>query len=164
MELRDALLSRRSVRRFTPAEITDGELRLLLEAAMSGPSARNLRPWRFYCVRDRALLDALRASSPYSNMNGTLAILVCSDPERPSDFWTQDGSAATENILLQATSLGLGACWCAAYPREERVKSIQAALHLPPEVIPLNLIWIGHPESVPEMRTQYEESQVFHLD
>ena len=79
-----------------------------------------------------------------------LAIAVCGDMTKAMDgdgrdFWIQDASAATENLLLAATAQGLGAVWTGIYPSERRTAIVREILQLPEHVIPLNIIPVGYP-------------------
>lgn len=168
MELREVLLKRRSVRKFTDEPVTDDMIDAILHAAMSGPSACNKRPWEFYVAKSAGALERLRGVSPAARMNAALAIVVCGNLEKalPGDmqtFWIQDASAAVENILLRVTDLGLGACWCGVHPMERAIAKVREALDLPKHISPLGLIWIGHPADTPEPRDQYEESCVHYV-
>ena len=120
------------------------EIQKLLRAAMSAPSAGNEQPWQFVVITERALLDEIPALHPYSSMlkEAQLAILVCGDEnlESHKGFWAQDCSAATENLLIAAHSLGLGAVWLGIYPRKERVNGLRGLLGIPKHVIPFALI------------------------
>lgn len=165
MELKDALLCRRSVRKYTEEAVSEEDILELLHAAMSGPSAVNAKPWEFFAVTNPDVLSVLRRSSKFTNMNAPLAIVVCGVPSvllpgSLSDFWVQDCSAATENILLRAVDLGLGTVWCGIHPQKTAVKRVQAALGLKDRQIPLNIIFVGHPAETPEPRDQYDEKRV----
>ncbi|MDE6081335.1 MAG: nitroreductase family protein, partial [Muribaculaceae bacterium] len=106
----------------------------------------------FVVVTERAVLDSLQATHPYSNLaTATAAIIVCGDMQKYDDdtirqYWIQDCSAATENILLAAHGLGLGAVWCGVYPSQERVAGVRRVLSLPGNIMPLNLIAMGYPD------------------
>ena len=168
MELKEALLKRRSVRTFTDEVVGESQIEELLHAAMSGPSACNRCPWEFFVITNPEKLDELRSASRFTKMNAPLAIVVCGNlsralPVQLSAYWIQDCSAATENILLRATDLGLGTVWCGIHPQkraEERVKEI---LDLKDKWIPLNIIWIGHPAENPEARDQYDEKRIHYI-
>lgn len=165
MELLKALQKRRSVRRFTEEAVSKEDIDILLHAAMSGPSACNARPWEFYVIEDKTILQNLHKATKYANMNAPLAIVVCGNlshalPAPLTDFWIQDCSAATENILLAATDIGLGSVWCGIYPNDKAVANVKIALGLPEEHIPLNIILVGHPDQFPEPRDQYDEKCV----
>ena len=158
----DNLFARRSVRKFTGEPLTEEQMDLLLKAAMAAPSAANLKPWHFVAITRRALLDKLADAHPYGRMltQAPFAICVCGDPSINERYWVQDAAAATENILLAAVGLGLGSVWLGVYPRPERIDPIRALLNIPENIMPLNLLPIGHPAEFPPPRTQYDESKV----
>ena len=165
MEVKDALLKRRSIRKYLNKEVSDEIIEELLHAAMSGPSACNRRPWIFYVIKDQDKLNELRKASRFSNMNAPLAIVVVGDlsrslPLQLKDFWIQDCSAATENILLRATDLGLGSLWCGIYPQKRPVERVKKILGITNSDIPLNIIYIGYGDEEKESRDQYEKNRV----
>lgn len=149
MDTMKAILSRRSIRKYTKEPVPDSVVKEILEAAMSAPSAGNEQPWHFVVINDREILDAIPAFHPYSQplTMASVAILICGDLtlEIHKDFWMQDCSAATENILIAVQAKGLGAVWLGIYPRPERVLGMQKLLGLPAHVIPLAVIPIGYP-------------------
>jgi len=155
-----AMLARRSIRQYTDEPISEEEVRHLLEAAMAAPSASNRRPWHFVVVTERATLDALAERHPYGKMLflAPLCIAVCGDPE--NDYWVQDCSAATENILVCAAEMGLGSVWLGVHPRADRERAVREVLGIPPHYSPLCLISLGHPAEQKEPRTQYEAEKV----
>ena len=169
MELKEALLKRRSVRKFTEENVSDEQINELLHAAMSGPSACNKTPWEFYVVRNTEKLSDVKKSSLFARFNSSLVIVVAGNtaralPEPITDYWIQDCSAAIENILLRATDLGLGTVWCGAYPHKRVEGNLQAALEMPAEHIPLGIIHIGYPAETPEPRDQYDPARVHFVD
>ena len=168
MELKEVLLKRRSVRKFTDEPISLEMINELLHAAMSGPSACNKRPWEFYVVTNEDKLKELRSASMFTKMSAKLAIIVCGNlenalPKQMAEYWIQDCSAATENILLRVADLGLGAVWCGIYPQQRAQEKVQKILEISEKHIPLNIIFIGHPNENPEARDQYDESKVHYI-
>jgi nitroreductase len=162
----DAIYARRSIRKFTEESVSDEQIETLLKAAMAAPSATNAQPWRFVVTRDPERLAAIRKEMPLAKINAPLAILVCADLsifKRPivERFWTQDCSAATQNILLAAVGLGLGAVWCGVHPVPLIEKRIEKLLDLPVNVKVLNVIFIGHPAEEKEARSQYNSQKVY---
>ena len=149
MDAIEAIMTRRSVRRFRDAPVPEQVVRTLLEAAMAAPSAGDQRDWHFVVIDDRSLLERVPDVHPYASMvpDAPLAILVCGDLSRESHagYWVQDCAAATENLLLAARALGLGAVWLGVYPREDRVAGLRRLLSLPEHVVPLALVPVGHP-------------------
>ena len=165
MEVQEAMQKRRSVRKFTQEPVPEEAISLLLHAAMSGPSACNRMPWEFWVVTAEESLEALRKASRFTNHESKLAIVVAGNlswalPMQLADYWIQDCSAATENILLQATELGLGAVWCGIYPQKRAEQRVRELLGLTEKQIPLNVIFLGYPAEVPEPRDQYQDKCV----
>jgi nitroreductase len=160
-DLIEAIFSRRSIRKYTNEPVSEDDIKTMLEAAMAAPSANNSQPWHFVVVTERATLDALAEAHPHGKMlaQATLCIAVCGDPAL-SDFWEQDCSAAIENLLLAAAALGLGAVWLSAHPREKRVAFTRRILSIPKNIVPVNLVSIGHPAEEKEPRTQYDKARV----
>jgi nitroreductase len=158
----DFILARRSIRSYTSEEVRDEDLTRLLEAGMAAPSGSNKKPWHFIVVKDRATLEKLSDAHPHGKMLGGAgaAIAVCGDTDTAPEYWTQDCSAATENILIAAAALGLGAVWLGCHPREGRVVAIRGVLGIPDSIGVLSLISIGHPAEEKEPRTQYDEGRV----
>ena len=168
MELQEVLQRRRSIRKYTEEPVSKEEIDLLMHAAMSGPSACNKTPWEFYVITDEAVLEKLRNASRYSKIYAPLAIVVCGSlsralPSQLAPYWIQDCSAATENILLAATDLGLGTVWCGIHPQKRAEERVREALGLTEKQIPLNIIYVGHPDQVQEPRDQYKESYIHYI-
>jgi nitroreductase len=156
------LFARRSIRKFTDQEISSEQIEMLLKAAMAAPSAGNRRPWQFVAVTDPERLAAMAESHPHAKMlrEAPLCIVPCAEPGRSypevADYWVQDLSAATENVLLAAVGLGLGAVWCGVHPREERVAAARRILGIPDSIVPFAYIAVGYPGETKEPRTQYD--------
>lgn len=157
----DMIFARRSIRKFKEREIEEEKLTGIVEAAMAAPSSRNRKPWHLVTVTERETLDSLADAHPYGKMlyEATAAIAVCGDTEISPDYWVQDCSAVTENILIAAASLGLGSCWLGCHPREERVSAVKKVLSIPEKIGVLSLIAIGYPAEEKEARTQYDKSR-----
>ncbi len=151
METLEAIHTRRSIRKYTDQLIAPKMLEQILAAGMMAPSARNEQPWQFVVVQDRGTLAALAKTSPYGAMteHAAAAIVVCGDTQRETvpnlNYWVIDCSNATQNILLAAHALGLGAVWIAMYPRAERVAALRQVLPLPDQITPLCLVSLGYP-------------------
>jgi nitroreductase len=164
MEAYEAILTRRSIRAYTDQPVPEELIHKLLVAAMSAPSAGNQQPWQFVVITERRLLDALADLLPFGKMlkHAPLAIAVCGDAKgQPREgYWVQDCSAATENLLLAAHALGLGAVWLGVYPREERVAGVRSILNIPERVTPLCVVAIGHPAEPAGPADRYREERV----
>jgi nitroreductase len=161
-DLIQTIFARRSIRKYTSEPVSEGDIQTLLEAAMAAPSASNRKPWQFVVVTERERLDALADAHRHGKMlfDAPLCISVCGDLTEMERFWVQDCSAATENLLLAAVALGLGAVWLGVHPRDERVEAVRQILGLPEHITPLNLISVGHPGERKRPRTQYDEARV----
>jgi nitroreductase len=158
----DIVFARRSVRRYTAEPVPAGALRTLLGAGMSAPSSRDRQPWEFVLVIRRDLLDRLAEAHPHGKMlfEAAAAIAVCGRPDISPDYWVQDCSAATENILVAAAGIGLGSVWLGCHPRDERVSAVREILGIPTSVGVLSLIAIGLPAERKEPRDRYDDARV----
>jgi nitroreductase len=163
----EVILGRRSIRKFTSETIPEADVKKLLEAAMSAPSACNQQPWHFIIIREKSTHQKIMNIHNYSKMlkDAAIAIVVCADPDLQTcpGYWVQDVSAATENILIAVEALGYGATWCGVYPDDERVWKIKELLEIPKQVVPLNVIAIGVPDEEKPPSQRYRESRV-HYD
>ena len=157
----EIIYARRSIRRYSGEPVSERDVTSLLEAGMAAPSANNRQPWHFVVVTDRDQLQALAATHPYGKMlaGAALAIAVCGDPSL-SDWWVQDCSAATENVLVAAAGLGLGGVWLGCHGRPEREQAVRDTLGIPGRFNVLSLLSIGHPGESKEARTQYDPKRV----
>jgi nitroreductase len=164
METLEAILTRRSVRKYRPDPVPETLLHNLLKAAMNAPSAGNERAWQFLVINQRSLLDQIPSIHPHAQMltEVPLAIVICGDLSREQHpgCWVQDCSAATENLLLAAHDQGLGTVWIGIYPREERMTSLQELVHLPGNIIPFSLVPVGYPDETKPHEDRFDLSRV----
>ena len=165
----ETLMTRTSIRSFTDRAVAADTVEMLLRAGMAAPTAVNKQPWHFVVIDDRAVMDSLGGNGRQSQMwkESPLAIVVCGDMDKAldgpgRDFWIQDCSAATENILLAAHALGLGAVWTGCYPIEERVANVSRVLNLPETIIPLCVIVMGYPNEQPAPKDKWKPENVSH--
>lgn len=161
----DIIMTRTSIRAFTGDPVSREQLETILKAGMAAPTASNIQPWRFVVVTDKAKIQEVFGGGFRSEMFTTAGaiILVCGQTEnngRPNNFWYEDCSAATENILLAAHALGLGAVWTAGYPGVERVAPYAAALGIPSDVSILCTVPIGVPAENPEPKDKWKPENV----
>ncbi len=163
----EAIATRTSIRAYTDEPVDSAQIDLLLRSAMAAPTAGNLQPWRFVVISDgtllRALADCFRSASMVAE--APVAILVCGDldnrfQEEGLDYWVQDCSAATENLLLAAHASGLGAVWCGVHPIPERVQALRELLHLPDNICPLNIVALGHPSENPNIKNKWKPENI----
>lgn len=160
----DITRSRTNIQGFADRAIRMDSVRQLLQAAMAAHSAGDERPWHFVVVDDIATRQQLADIHPYAHMvpQAPVAILVCGDLtlQKLSGFWVQDCAAATENILIEAQLLGLGAVWLGIYPIEGRMQSFRNLIDLPPHVIPFALVPVGYPAEQNGLKCHYDDSRV----
>ncbi|HEY5560439.1 MAG TPA: nitroreductase family protein [Clostridiaceae bacterium] len=161
------IMNRRSTRSYTNKKVEDELIDILLRAAMAAPSAGNGQPWNFVVIKDKDILNEITSFQPYSKMlkEASLAIVVCADIKNKDyhGFWVQDCAAATENILLMAEEIGLGAVWLGAYPNEATIVPLSELLKLPKEIIPLSIVSIGYPKEKVKPEDRYDSSRI-HID
>lgn len=157
--------ARRSIRKYTAEPVSPADIHCLLQAAMAAPSASNRKPWEFVVVSNAEIISRLRRRLVFARYDAPLAIVVCGNTRRaypgpPRDFWVQDCSAAVQNILLAATALGLGTVWIGVHPIGLFKRAVAGVLRLPKHVIPLGMVYVGHPAESKPARTQYDERRV----
>ena len=164
MEAIEAIETRRSVRRYENKQIDDEIVKRLLSAAMNAPSAANEQPWEFIVIKDREMLDAIPTFSPYARLvtHAPLGILICGDTRNiiAPGFWVQDCAAATQNLLIAAHALGLGAVWTGVYPMEQQVAGFTKHCQLPEGVVPLAFVVVGYPAETPPPQNRFDQDRV----
>ena len=164
MNVFDAIMNRRSIRKYTDEPVTDEQITKILESAMMAPSAGNGQPWQFVVVRDKHTQAEIKKINQYAQMaeRAPVGILVCGDLslEKFAGYWVQDCSAAVQNILLAVHALGLGAVWTGITPMEDRIAGFKKLFGLPEQVIPLGYIPIGHPDQQPKSESRYKAERV----
>lgn len=161
------IATRVSVRSYLDKPVDDATIEKLLRAGMAAPSAVNKQPWHFVVVTDKQQLSALAEANPNAGMaaHAPLAIVVCGNMDRAlegiaREYWVQDCSAVTQNILLAANAMGLGSVWTGTYPIKERCDAVAKILHLPENILPLNTIVIGYPERDNAPKDKWDPSKV----
>ncbi len=145
----DNIHARKSVRSYTDEPVTPEQVETLLRAAMAAPSGKNVQPWRFVVVTRPETKKKLAVGFNKMIAKAPVVIVVCGKTTNrlggTNNNWTADCAAATENLLLAAESLGLGAVWTACYPYDDRMQPAIEALGLPDDVTPYCIVPVGHP-------------------
>ena len=174
----DVIFSRKSVRSYTDQPVTDEQVETRPRPAMSAPTGMNVQPWRFVVVRDQAVKDALAGPRGGMIAQAPVVFVICGETtlmrkpfgqpdaepvEVANGNWTQDCSAATENLLLAAEALGLGAVWTAAHPYADRVNPIREVLGLPANVTPLCVVPCGYPAGDDQPKDKWKPENI-HYD
>lgn len=161
----EVIMTRTSVRQYSDRPISAETLDTLLRAGMAAPTAGNKQPWKFVVVTERALLDSLASGNWRMAAQANAAIIVCGDtenvfPGEGRDYWVQDCSAASENILLAAHALGLGAVWCGCYPITERVELVKRIFGLPSSIMPMSVLVLGYPAGEQTPKDKYKPENI----
>ncbi len=161
----NCIMTRASCRSYSATRPSEAQIDSLLRAAMAAPTARDQRPWEIIVVTDRDILDSIAAHCQNIKMaaEAPLAFIICGNTrleEGKDQFWPQDLSAATENLLLAAHSMGLGGVWCGIYPDPERVKFISKLTELPDSIVPLNVVPVGYPKARLTPKDKFNSEQV----
>lgn len=157
------IATRVSVRSYQDKSVDNETIEQLLRAGMAAPTAMNRQPWHFVVVNDPEILkDLVRLRN---GATAPLAIVVCGNMDKAieglaREFWVQDCSAASENILLAANALGLGSVWTGVYPMEERCNQVREILNLPENLIPLNVLVIGYPDGENQPKDKWKEENI----
>lgn len=163
----DVIHQRTSIRKYQTRPVTKEQLETLVKAGMAAPSAMNKQPWQFIIVEDKDILQALGKDIQTSKMvqQAPAAIIVCGDMQKAGEgwlqqYWVQDCSAASQNILLAITDMGLGGVWTSIYPAPERMKIVCNILNLPEHIIPLNIIPVGYPDGPQSPKDKWDAKKV----
>ena len=150
MDILNGILTRRSIRKYTDRVISRDEIEELIRYGMYAPSAHNKQPWHFVLLNDREIFKKILEFHPHTKMleHAQWGIVVCGDEQEAlaPGYWPVDCAAVTENILLAAHGMGLGAVWLGIYPRPERVSALDELLGLPPHVHAFSIISVGYPD------------------
>jgi len=164
MKVLEAIETRRSVRKYKPEALPDGDLKKILEAARLAPSAGNKQPWRFVVVRDpetkKRLAEAARKQTWTGDAGAMIAALAVS-PDHPGVYarWVEkDVMTAVEHMVLAAWSLGYGSCWIGAFVEDE----VKGILDIPEDMKVIALLPIGVPDQSPEPRGRMPVEELFH--
>lgn len=161
------IFNRRSIRKFTDKPVSKEIVDKLLRAAMQAPSAANQQPWEFIVVQDKDALQTLAETTPYSkpvaNSAVTFVLLGNEHRMRIPTGWQQDMGACAQNILLEATHLGLGSVWLGIATAQPAADAVQKRFNLPEHIKPFCFIAVGYPDGQEnQFVDRYDEQRVFY--
>ncbi|MDR0822899.1 MAG: nitroreductase family protein [Endomicrobium sp.] len=159
----DILLERKSVRKYVKGDVKNKDLEYILRAAMSAPSAANMRPWQFIVVQNKETYKEIVKIHPYSKMilNAPLAILVIGDESKAlGNYFAQDCAAVTQNILLAATAKKYGSVWCGIYGDKERQNKFAELFNLPKNITVFSLVIIGKSDDNSKQKDRFDAKKV----
>ena len=162
----ETIFSRKSVRKYTEEPVTEAQVETLLKAAMAAPSGMDRRPWRFVVIDNPETKAALGGQRMYTECS--VLIVVCGETQmqgrdgnlRDNPNWTADCAAATENLLLAAEAMGLGAVWTACYPYEDRMNPAREVLNIPETVCPYAIVPVGHPDGETPVKNKWDPENI----
>lgn len=160
------IFHRTSIRKYEKRKVEKDKVEQLLRAAMAAPSAKNQQPWEFYVVTASDKLRELSECSPYAGMlkEAPLGIVVCCQKDCHLPVYAQiDCSAAVENLLLEADSLGLGAVWLGIAPLEDRMEAVGKVLGIPENLYVFSMIACGYPAEDKTQQDRYDETRVHYV-
>ena len=171
MDVFDAIKKRRSVRAYTSEEVSDEDIEQLIEAARLAPSAGNIQPWDFIIVRNAETKRRLATAALHQTFieEAPVVIVVCANVTQSSWgygsrganlYCLQDTAAATENMLLAATALGLATCWVGAFHEDEVAKVINT----PRGVRPVAIVPVGHTAEKPTAPRKKSLREIVHYE
>ena len=165
METIKAIMTRRSIRTWTSEPVTEGERKIILEAAMNAPSTADARPWHFVTMDDPAVIQQFTELGGTEMLaESTYMVLVCGDASKEvyPGFWPQDCSCAAQNMQLAAHDIGIGCVWIAIYPIGERVETCRKVLDIPEHITPFALLAMGVPNEVLPPEKRYDAERLHH--
>lgn len=164
METIEAILSRRSIRKYKDKTIEKEKIETILKSAMYAPSAMNLQAWHFIVIEKRSILTETIKAIPHAELlkQTPAAIIVCGDSsvEKNDSWMIQNCSAAIQNILVAAHDLGLGSCWIAIHGIEDVVKNVSKQFKLPENVIPVALISLGYADESVTAEDRFQREKI----
>ena len=156
-----------SIRKYEDRPVEKEKIEKILRAAMAAPSAGNQQPWEFYVVQDKEKIRKLSECSPYAGCaaNAPVVIVPCLKTEGLMfpEIGEIDLSIATENILLEITSLGLGGVWLAVAPFEDRTKKADEVLGIGEKLHAFAFVSLGYPAESRPWQDRFDESRVHYL-
>ena len=156
---------RRSVREFTDEDISDDDIRKIIEAGICAPSARNQQPWEFIVIRDKNILNKLseKLSPLYAKSNVSIILCIRKDVLKTPIMASQDMGACMENMLLEATNLKIGSCWIGTYPDPNRMLPLSTILQIPSDIEPFCGLVLGHPKDLTVFK-EVEREAIVHYN
>ena len=169
MEFKQIILNRRSIRKFKPDAVPKEIINDLVESGFNAPSACNKKPFKIYVITNKEVKEKVRLSGLFTRMVSPVIIVVVGDlkhalPKDLKEYWIQDASAVTENILLCATAYGLGTCWNGVYPQTRVMEKVKKALDLEEHLIPLSIIHVGYKDEEKKPHSGFDDKKVIYIE
>ena len=163
----DNIMTRTSIRDYTQQKVEKEKIETILRAGMAAPTARNCQPWSFVVIDNEEVLQKIAEAMPNAKMTSkaSFAVAVCGNMDKAMEgdgreYWVQDVSAVSENILLAAHGMGLGAVWTGVYPIKARMQRLSDILSLPENIVPFCVIPVGYPAESPLPKDKWKPENV----
>lgn len=160
----DAIMHRRSTRKYLDKAVEPEKLESILRAAMQSPTGHNTQDWEFIVVTDEQMRKTVSELGPYSAFAAAapLQIVVCANQEKawPGGSWPSNMGAVCQTILTQVEAEGLGACWIGVWPYAERMEHVKACMEIPDSVIPYAVIAIGYKQFEKSFDDRYDPNKI----
>ncbi len=158
------IYARRSIRKFKNINLEDDKLKQILKAGMNAPSAGNQQPWEFVVIKNKHTLQKMSDFAPnwFMLKDCSVAIIVCGNinKEKYPGYWIQDCSASLQNILLEATTQGIGSVWLGTTPIPERVQFVKNIIKAPQNIQPLGIVALGYSDEDKEENNKFDENMI----
>lgn len=149
MEALKCLKERRSIRKFSKREVPKEIIEDIIDCGRLAATAINIQPWEFVVITDQKKRKEIADITDYGKFISQ-APVCCAVFCKDTKYYLEDGSAATENILLAATAYGLGSCWVAG-DKKRYTEEIRKFLNVPADHKLVSLIAIGYPAEKPQV-------------
>ncbi|WP_296880004.1 nitroreductase family protein [Thomasclavelia sp.] len=160
----EAIKTRQSIRKYQDKAVEMEKIDIILEAAMNAPTARNTQEWEFMVITNRDALDKMTELSPYTTMmkEAPVAILVYANMQKAinHEYALINCAAAIENLIIEATHLELGTCWCGIAPVDERIEKFKQYFNLTDDQYPVGVVAIGYSNEKKPLINTYDATKV----
>ena len=161
----DAIMKRRSTRKFADRSVEPEKIESLLRAAMQSPTGHNAQDWEFIVITDGEMREKVSRMSEFSvcAKNAPLLIITLANLDRAvkeEPLWVCDMGAVCQTILIQVEEEGLGATWLACYPHEPRMEYLKKLLALPDNIVPYSVMAIGYKQYVKNPEDRYDVNKI----
>ena len=163
MDTLEAIRIRRSIRKYETTPVNWADVETIVDAGRLAATGRGVEPWEFVVVtgeRRRRELAEICEYGKYIAEAPACIVVLCRDTK----YYLEDGAAATQNILVAATALGLGCCWVAG-DKKPYAEKIVKLLEAPPEFRLVSLVSVGYPSAEqPPRKSKRALAEVLHRE
>lgn len=158
------IFQRTSIRNYEDRPVEGEKVEQLLRAAMAAPSAGNQQPWEFYVITNKEKIEKLAECSPYAGCAKRAPLVIVSCYKKEDILFPEcaqmDLSACTQNLLLEAVELGLGAVWLGVAPLSDRMEAVKELLELPQNLEAFAMIPCGYPAEEKVQQERFDPNRI----